>query len=163
MKNLLRLCIALIVLFAVACKKDNAEKPVCCVIPELAHIKAQKDGAAWQARPEYSKAETDSVIIIGSLENEVIFMRIKFTGKGSYSLTPAQSRLTYLVGGDVVGAEYYADAAATNTLEVTDYNADKKNIKGNFNITFKKAARYNDVAYAQSVKFSQGSFSVFIP
>ncbi|TWR24018.1 hypothetical protein FPZ43_18595 [Mucilaginibacter pallidiroseus] len=163
MKNLLRMFVALIVLFAVACKKDNAEKPVCCVIPDLAYIKAQKSGVAWQARPEYFKTQTDSVTIIGRQENELVLIRIKFTGKGSYAITPAQASLTYLIGGDGIVAEYYADDAATNTLEVTDYNAEKNNIKGNFNVTFKKSARYTDATFAQTVKFSQGSFSVFIP
>jgi hypothetical protein len=120
MKNLLLIC-ASSLLIITACSKKN-----CCVpVPYAPFIIAEKGGEKWGAAPVALKIGTDSIAITGTETDAQLSIRLKFTGKGTYTIKGTQARYYITVGQDVMVAEYVLDTNAANKLEVFNYDSNK--------------------------------------
>src|SRR4051812_587162 len=113
MKKLLFACIAFVALLNSSCTKQQD----CCVLSESPSIAAEINSKPWNGKPEMFKPHPDTIAITGRQTEQTLIMRIKFTGKGIYTLKPGQVTYGITVGGDVTIAEYTPDeSAATSTL-----------------------------------------------
>jgi hypothetical protein len=161
MKKLLFMSLASISLLLASCTKKEGR--VCCGAPDAPSIMAKKNNVVWSGKPEALRIGTDSIGITGSQAEQWLIMKIKFTGKGVYTLKPEQASHELTVGGDVSVAQYLADDSATNTLEIVEYDSNRGIIRGKFNVTLKLHYRYANGAYPDVVEFSNGTFTQYLP
>ena len=161
MKKLLFISLASISLFASSCKKGQADYPACCAMNIPSSIVAEKNSVAWIGRAEAFRVNADTIAISGRQTEQMLTMKIKFTGKGIYPLRAGQATHYLTVGGDVSVAEYVVDDTAVNTLEITEYNDTRQYIKGKFSLTMKLA--YANGNYPATIKFDKGTFLQFLP
>ena len=159
MKKLLFAAIASTTIFNVACTKQQE----CCKISVSPGISAQKNGVEWVGKPEVVKITNDSLSISGRQTEQWLAMKIKFNGKGIYTLKGNQVTHFETVGGDVSVAEYLLDDTAVSTLEIVEYDSTRGIIRGKFSLTLKLSYRYANGPAPASVKFTNGTFTQYLP
>lgn len=158
MKKLILICASSLLIITACTKKD------CYVLPPHASfIIAEKGGEKWAAAPEALKIGTDSMAITGRENEAQLSIRIKFTGKGNYTLKGTQAKYYITVGQDAMVAEYVLDTNAANKLEVFNYDTNKGIIDGTFSLTLKKVYANPENAYPNQIKFLNGQFSEVLP
>ncbi|WP_454801678.1 DUF6252 family protein [Mucilaginibacter phyllosphaerae] len=158
MKKLTFTGLALLSLLFTACLKHND----CCQIPYQPYFVAEKNGLQVQAYPGSAKVGTDSITIMGMSNEAGIRMNIKFAGKGTYALTGNQAKYYQNIAKDTV-SRYNIGVANGSMLEVTDYDSTAKVIAGKFTLRFKRTFPVTSSTYADSVKFTKGQFSIYLP
>ncbi|MBD1364838.1 hypothetical protein IDJ77_13535 [Mucilaginibacter sp. ZT4R22] len=159
MKKLTLPALIILCLFTAACSKRN-----CCVPPVIApYIGADKNSVKWTAEATAEKQGTDTLLIVGSQTEERLIMRLKFTGKGTYTLQNTQAFYFTTIGGDVFTSRYNVDNTAASTLTVTNYDEATKLVSGTYSLTLKKEYPNPSSAYPETVKFANGMFHVYLP
>ena len=159
MRNLLLASISFIILLSTACTKQQD----CCVLAVSPAIAADRNGTSWNAKPETFNVNADTIAIVGRQTEEVLIMKIKFTGKGVYTLSPGQVINILTVGGDVSVAEYNPDANKISTLEIVEYDSTRGIIRGRFNLAMKLHRRFSTVNNSAEVTFTKGTFTQYLP
>lgn len=91
-------------------------------------IEATWAGKRWSGDAGATLAHGDTLYLYGStprnagqLPAQGVRFRVVFRGPGSYSLGRGDAELDYLVGGDVVSAQYVTTRANAGTMQVTEY------------------------------------------
>jgi len=159
MKKLTLLILIVLGLFTAGCSKRN-----CCVSPAIAlYIGADKNMVKWTGEATAEKQGTDTLLIIGSKTEERLIMRLKFTGKGTYTFQNTQAFYFTTVGGDVFTSEYELDKTAASTLTVTAYDETNRLISGSYSLTLKRDYPNPSTTYPETVKFANGMFNVYLP
>jgi len=134
----------------------------CCVAPYEPYFIAQRNGVQVYGIPASAKVGTDSIAVIGKGNDAGIRMHIKFNGKGVYTLQGNQAKYFTRLGNDTV-SRYNVNTASASSLEVTQYDSVAKIITGKFTLNFKKTYSKGGATYPDSVRFSNGQFSVPLP
>ncbi|MEB0263935.1 MULTISPECIES: hypothetical protein [unclassified Mucilaginibacter] len=159
MKKLTFTYMALLTLLLSAClKKDDN----CCRTGYQQYFVTERNGLSVYAEPFSKKIGTDSISVLGLSRDAGIKMHIKYTGKGTYTLTGNQAKYYQIVGNDTV-SRYNAGIAAGSTLEVTDVDSTVKAITGKFTLKFKRTFPATSSIYPDSVKFTKGNFLIYLP
>ena len=158
MKKLTFTGLALLSLLFTACLKHED----CCAIPYQPYFVAEKNGLDVYAAPGTARVGADSLSVIGKGQDAGIRMHIKFTGKGVYALTGNQAKYYQKINTDTV-SRYNIGVANGSSLEVTDYDSTNKVIAGKFTLKFKRTFPTTSSTYPDSVKFTKGQFSVYLP
>jgi hypothetical protein len=159
MKKLIFTSIALLSLLLTACLKNEKD---CCAPPYQPYFVAEKNGLQVYAEPGSAKIGTDSLSVTGKGMDAGIRMHIKFHGKGIYALTGNQAKYYQKINTDTV-SRYNMGIANGSSLEVTDYDSTAKIIAGKFTLKFKRTFPAASSIYPDSVKFTNGQFSVYLP
>jgi hypothetical protein len=101
-----------------------------------------KNYAAWEGITEiHLDSSTDTLTFLGvgnRPKEEIIVMKTRFQGPGTYPLTKNQGYYYTLVGGDVLTSEYILDPTVDGQLVVSKYDSAKKILEGSFNVLLKK-------------------------
>jgi hypothetical protein len=160
MKKLTFTSLALLSLLFTACLKNDNN---CCKVPYQPYFVAEKDGLQVYAEPGSAKAGTDSLAITGKSQTAGIVMHIKFTGKGVYALTGNQGKYYTRVNSDTTSRYNIKALTSASSLEVTDYDSTARVIAGKFTLNFKKTFSLPSNTNPDSVKFTKGQFSVYLP
>jgi hypothetical protein len=159
MKKLTFISAAVLSLLLTACLKNNDN---CCTAPYQPYFVAERAGQQVYAEPGSAKVGTDSIAITGKSQTAGISMRIKFTGKGVYLLTGNQGKYYTKINSDTT-SKYNIHTISASSLEVTDYDSTKHIIAGKFTLNFKKVFSLPSNSNPDSVKFTNGQFSVYLP
>ena len=159
MKKLTFTLLALLSLLFTACLKNDDN---CCQAPYQPYFVAEKNGLQVYGIPASGKVGTDSIAIGGLSQDAGIRMHIKFTGKGIYGLTGNQAKYYQKINSDTV-SRYNIGVANGSSLEVTDYDSTNRVIAGKFTLNFKRTFPTTSSVYPDSVKYSKGQFSVYLP
>lgn len=145
-------CCALIV----SCKKDNKT-----VVNDL-FIGAFKQGNNWVAKPSTGIIpSTDSLQVQGfkQVGEENLIFKIKFTGKGTYSLKGAQATYFTTLGMDAITSNYKLDDTQTNTVTVNSFNVATGIASGTFEMNFLRTYGSGDA----KISFTGGKFYIYVP
>ena len=158
MKNLSLIALVLLSVLTFSCTK----KMDCCVLAYQPFITAEKNNVKWDAQVGTTKIAPDSIAITGTQTEERLIMRIKFAGKGTYTLTGNQAKFFTTVGQDVITSDYYVDNAAASTIQITEYDYNQAIITGTYSVALKKTSADRYPSYPESVKFLSGKFSTYL-
>lgn len=106
----------------------------------------------------------DTLIIADTAVNpqrsELLVFKLKFNGKGNYTLTPANVIYGYVPQMDNPYVYYSLDTSFANSFQVDYYDPSYGLMLGDFSIKLNKSASNTDNRYPQSVTFLNGSFRV---
>jgi hypothetical protein len=122
----------------------------------------RKNGLQVYGIPASGKVGTDSIAVGGLSQDAGIRMHIKFNGKGIYTLTGNQAKYYQKINSDTV-SRYNIGVANGSSLEVTDYDSTNRVIAGKFTLNLKGLSLLASSVYPDSVKYSKGQFSVYLP
>jgi hypothetical protein len=136
-------------------------KKMCCVLPNIAYMVADKNNAQWSADPSSSNIRQDTIALFGTnfstqLE-ETLTMQFKASAPGTYSLKGNQALYYNTVGRDVITSEYGLDDTYANTVIIASYDKVGKVVTGTFNLKFKHTYPADKPA---SLQFLNGQFKV---
>jgi hypothetical protein len=125
------------------------------------YVSAKRNAIDWTG---YSEIRVDNVTdtltflgIVNRPNDEVIVMRIKFDGTGSYALTHNQGYYYSTIGGDVLTSEYKLDPNGIGQFVISRYDPTEKSIEGSFEISLKKE-RSNPDNNIDIYNFTEGTF-----
>jgi hypothetical protein len=140
---------------------DDCKDADCKEVLPLNSISARKNGMNWSGTTEIGfsyQMSSDTLFIFGLATEEVLLMKIRFNGAGTYPLLKNQGIYYTTIGGDVLTSEYKTDGISnTSALEITDYHEDEKTIEGRFDLTLKKI-RSNPENAIDTITFVLGKF-----
>jgi hypothetical protein len=127
---------------------------------------------SWAGTPWLGEAEalfvagstnTDTLYVFGvrpinagQYPEEIIRLRVPFTGPGAYELSGEAVEFTVLVGGDVVSAQYAGQSPTAGTLTVDSYDAAAGLITGT--VLFDAVAVTQFHPYGPAARFEGGRF-----
>lgn len=152
-KETMKIAAVLIAIAFLSCSyKDTAP-------PENSFM-AKRNDLHWSGTTEiaFYHADTLQVLCIANQPNdEVLLMKIKFNGTGSYTLTNNQAYYYSTIGGDVTSSEYKLAPNTTGQLIISKYNSAEKIIDGTFEVTLKKV-RSNPENNIDTYNFTAGTF-----
>jgi hypothetical protein len=138
LKYMKKIAIVLLVLTLVACEDNDKENPTA----GGEFVWAKRNNVTWSGAADISiDHASDTMTIFGVADrpnDEVLMMRIKFNGVGTYPLVKNQARYYSTVGGDIVVSEYRLASDVAGSLMVLDYDAATKIIQGQFDVQLKK-------------------------
>lgn len=103
---------------------------------------------------------TDTLTFLGIANqpnDEVVVMKIKFNGTGSYLLIKDQGFYYSTVGGDVLVSEYKLTPNAVGHFIISKYDSTEKLIEGSFEMSLKKE-RSNPENNIDTYNFTHGTF-----
>ena len=142
----------LIVSIMISCHEDES--------PDN-YVSAKRNNLDWVGSSEMALDRvTDTLTFLGIANrpnDEVIVMKIKFDGTGSYSLTKNQGYYYSTVGGDVLSSEYQLGPSSVGDFVISKYNQLSGYIEGRFDMSLKKE-RANPENNIDIYNFTQGSF-----
>jgi hypothetical protein len=125
------------------------------------HVSAKRNNVNWIGSTEIRlDSVTDTLTFLGIANrpnDEVIVIKIKFTGAGSYSLTKSQGYYYSTVGGDVLTSEYGLAQNTGSQMIISKYDQSRRSIEGSFEMSLKKK-RSNPENNIDTYNFTQGSF-----
>ncbi|PSR56390.1 hypothetical protein AHMF7605_24270 [Adhaeribacter arboris] len=134
MKNLLLVFFAV---FLFSCENDDQAEPQ----TSLNIFSAKRNGVTWSGNTDvYLNNQSDTLTMwcIANRPNEaVLVVNIKFQGTGTYALTQNQAGYYTTVGRDVILSQYKPIPGSIGQLVISDYNAEKKQIAGSFELDLK--------------------------
>jgi len=143
----------LLVLIITSCHQDDRVG--------INSVFAKRNNLDWIGTTEISLDRvTDTLTFFGIANrpnDEVIVMKIKFNGTGSYSLTKDQGLYYSTVGGDVWTSEYRLAPNTVGEIVISKYEPTEKLIEGSFEISLKKE-RSNPENNIDFYNFTQGTF-----
>lgn len=125
-------------------------------------ISAEINKKNWNGIPEISVNNVnDTLTLLGSGNEQVIFFKIKYNGEGVYDLSGSQANYYTTVGGDVITSLYTLDENTSSQITITEHNLEQKILKGNFQISLlqKWSNPENNV---NLLSFTNGRFKVTI-
>ena len=147
----------LLVLIVASCHEDNKLG----LTSTDNSVLAKRNNVDWAGTTEiHLNHVTDTLTFMGIASrpnDEVIVMKIKFNGIGSYSLIKDQGYYYSTVGGDVLTSEYKLAPNIAGQLIISKYDPIEKLIEGNFKMSLKKQ-RSNPPNNVDIYNFTQGLF-----
>lgn len=136
---------------------------ISCHEGELTHnyVSAKRNSLGWIGYPEIRiDNATDTLTFLGIANrpnDEVIVIKIKFEGIGSYTLTKDQGYYYTTVGGDVLTSEYRLSPNTVGQIVISKYEETTRSIEGSFEMSLKKE-RSNPANNIDIFNFTDGSF-----
>ncbi len=156
MKNIL---VVIFAIFLFSCEnqdKDTVEPQV-----NLNTFSTKKNAVNWSGITEIRlNNETDTLTFLGIANrpnDEVVVMKIKFQGLGTYSLTQKQAYYYTTVGGDVLVSKYDLTPGATGQFVISKYDQEKQVVEGNFDLDLKNTWSYSGQD-TEIVKLTAGKY-----
>lgn len=129
--------------------------------PPEEYVSVRKNGRNWVGAPEmHLNKDTATLTLLGvagGLEEEVIVMKLKFEGVGTYSLTNRQAYYYTSARGHALTSAYELAPCSAGVLEITGYDPAGKLLEGNFRLVLTKE-RSNPENEAETLTFSDGRF-----
>lgn len=134
---------------------------LCCVLPNVAYMVADKNNTQWSADPSSSTLRNDTIALFGTnfstqLE-ETLTMQFKASAPGTYSLKGSQALYYNTIGRDVITSKYELDDTYANTVTIASYDKVGKVITGTFSLKFTHTYPADKPA---SLQFLNGQFKV---
>ena len=112
----------------ISCNDDNQLEPD--------FISAKINEKNWNGIPELNVNNVnDTLTLLGSGNEQVVFFKIKYNGEGVYNLSGSQANYYTTIGGDVITSLYTLDESPSSQITITEYNSEQNIIKGNFKIS----------------------------
>ncbi len=155
MKAVLFILLAATVVVAFSCKKSDQPSNMS---PDY-FIDASQNGTNWSGTPQAYHQGTDTVVITGSGNRQLLALRINFQGVGNYSLTGNQGSLLLMYGEAIIAGRYRIGTGSESTVNITAYDATNKTITGTFNVKLANAVT-TDTTNPQNIVFTSGAFKV---
>jgi len=127
-------------------------------LDESDFISATINEERWNGNPEISlNQENDTLILLGSGNEQVIVFKIKFKGEGVYDLLENQTSYYTTVGGDVMTSLYILDPSSSSEITITEYDSEQNIIRGSFDVTLQQdwSNPENDI---DLLNFTNGQF-----
>ncbi|WP_426669081.1 hypothetical protein ACPPVU_23015 [Mucilaginibacter sp. McL0603] len=157
MKKILITIIAMGVMLAFSCKKDN---PV-----HQAFIGANFNNANWIADPttQFLNNSRDTLLVKGfhaGGEQNITF-KVKFRGVGTYTLKANEGSFYTTMGSDVVTSQYKLDTTKMNNVHFDQYNAATGVSAGGFELHFIRTSATGSLG--TTLDFTNGQFWMQIP
>jgi hypothetical protein len=132
------------------------------------HLSGRWAGAAWvgnaQALVVSGTTGADTLYLFGLRRTsrpdpeEVVRVRVPFTGPGAYELAGDAVEYAIIVGGDVVAGEYAGQSPAAGTLTVAAYDPTSGAMRGS--VQFDAVAASEIRPYGPAARFEDGRFQV---
>jgi len=152
MKQVVSLILVLVV--AVSCSENESA-------PGENFVSVKRNGQTWTGAARIYLDDTKDTLVIEGISDpantEVVGMRIKFNGIGTYPLEKQQGYYYTTIGGDVLTTTYKLNPAASGVLVISDYNPKKKHIEGIFEMSVKQDWSYMENP-ADVLNFTDGLF-----
>jgi hypothetical protein len=136
------------------------------VVPERhsSYFKADRDNQAWESSYQsavYFREDDEFVVYAQYNQPQEETVNLIFSAqsvKAGFRTSDFEINYRRFVGGDVITDEYNLDSASNgNLLEITRYDSVNRIIKGKFNATLKRNARYSS---SGQMVLQNGEFSV---
>ena len=152
---ILILLLLFISLGIVSCHKEDKQN-------ESNFISSNINEVKWNGIPKIQTNEdNDTIILIGSGNEQVIVFKIKFKGEGNYTLENSQAKYYTTFGGDVMTSLYTLDASSSSQITITEYNSEQNILKGNFELILLQEWS-NPENNVNKLIFKNGGFKVTI-
>lgn len=147
--------LAFVTLLLAACNKNSLSPD------KQNYIEMKLKDKVWASSLQTSYYQ-DTLYVHASKGEQHVTFKMKFNGKGKYTLGTDQARYTETVGGDVIIGEY-STGNSGGTLNITKYDEAKKVIEGTVtaNLTMKYPTRESSSSTNLNIK--QGKFRVDLP
>jgi hypothetical protein len=130
--NLISVFLFLMSLGIFSCSNDDNQD-------ERNFISSKINEVNWDGVPEISINQVnDTLILLGSGNEQVLFFKIKFNGEGVYNLSGAQANYYTTIGGDAITSLYTLDTNFSSQITVTEYNSEQNIVKGSFELSLLK-------------------------
>jgi hypothetical protein len=153
--NLILIFLLFISLGIISCHKEDKQN-------ESNFISSNINEVKWNGIPKiHTNEDNDTLILIGSGNEQVIVFKIKFKGKGNYTLKNSQANYYTTFGGDVMTSLYTLDASSSSQITITEYNSEQNILKGNFELSLLKEWS-NPENNVNKLIFKNGGFKVTI-
>jgi hypothetical protein len=143
---------------------------MCCVLPPVIAVTAQKNGADWQLRIIKSTVSNTNKIFIStvgpqllSTATDSLAINLQYTGIGSY--TPGDANVTYTAFSNGVKTTYSLDQTFENKIEITEFYVQNNPATTNPDPTIMKATfnlRFTDPKHTTSVTLLNGKFTAYL-
>ena len=149
--NLIAFLLLLLTFGMLSCSNDDD-------LDESDFISATINEERWNGNPEISlNQENDTLILLGSGNEQVIVFKIKFKGEGVYDLLENQTSYYTTVGGDVMTSLYILDPSSSSEITITEYDSEQNIIRGSFDVTLQQdwSNPENDI---DLLNFTNGQF-----
>lgn len=160
----------LIILSSGLLSSSCSKKPMCCVLPPVIAVTAQKNGADWQLRIIKSTVSNTNKIFIStvgpqllSTATDSLAINLQYTGIGSY--TPGDANVTYTAFSNGVKTTYSLDQTFENKIEITEFYVQNNPATTNPDPTIMKATfnlRFTDPKHTTSVTLLNGKFTAYL-
>ncbi|HEU0014242.1 MAG TPA: DUF6252 family protein [Longimicrobium sp.] len=134
------------VVFGLGACKDGPTEP----IGAEASFHAVWNGREWEGQADAVlrswPSALDTLYVVGwrrtgSEEEEYVLVKVPYTGPGTYVLGPGSARMSYIVGGDALAAEYETGAEGAGTLRIQTAAAETITGEVQFHAAAKPGAR----------------------
>jgi hypothetical protein len=124
-------------------------------------VAMEKNDQKWLGVTEIDlNKQNDTLVFLGignRPNDEVIVLKVKFAGAGTYALQHGQAQYYTTIGGDVLSSEYKLDPNTIGTLQIVAYDSVKKTLEGKFWLELKKH-RSNPETNIERMKINNGLF-----
>ena len=125
-------------------------------------VSVKKNGLAWAGVPEMHLNKATSTLTLLGIANrpadeEVLILKLKFDGPGTYSLTKQQAYYYTTAKGHVLTSAYELASCAAGVLEISGYDPAEKLLEGNFRLVLTKEQSSPETD-AEVVTFTEGRF-----
>ncbi|NER17546.1 DUF6252 family protein [Spongiivirga citrea] len=144
----------LLTLGIISCNNDDQLEPD--------FISAEINEKNWNGIPEINVNNVnDTLTLLGSGNEQVVFFKIKYNGEGVYNLSGSQANFYTTVSGDVITSLYTLGENTSSQITITEHNLEQNILKGNFQISLiqKWSNPENNV---NLLSFTNGQFKVTI-
>ena len=125
-------------------------------------MSVKKNGLAWAGVPEMHLNKATSTLTLLGIANrpadeEVLILKLKFDGPGTYSLTKQQAYYYTTAKGHVLTSAYELASCAAGVLEISGYDPAEKLLEGNFRLVLTKEQSSPETD-AEAVTFTERRF-----
>lgn len=125
-------------------------------------VSVKKNGLAWAGVPEMHLNKATSTLTLLGIANrpadeEVLVLKLKFEGPGTYSLTKQQAYYYTTARGHVLTSAYKLASCAAGVLEISGYDPTGKLLEGSFRMVLTKE-QGGPETNVEAVTFTEGRF-----
>ena len=153
--NLILILLLFISLGIISCHKEDKQN-------ESNFISSNINEVKWNGSPKiHTNEDNDTLILIGTGNEQVIVFKFKFKGEGNYTLKNSQANYYTTFGGDVMTSLYTLDASSSSQITITEYNSEQNILKGNFELSLLQEWS-NPENNVNKLIFKNGGFKVTI-
>ena len=114
---------------------------------------SKKNNQDWKGITELSLTANDTLIFLGDgdgIDNGILLIKVKFEGKGSYTLENNQGMYYNTLGEDVLISQFVIQSGKQAKFLISEYDEDLKLLGGSFEIPL-KATRFNGIISGDSL------------
>ena len=125
-------------------------------------MSVKKNGLAWAGVPEMHLNKATSTLTLLGIANrpadeEVLILKLKFDGPGTYSLTKQQAYYYTTAKGHVLTSAYELASCAAGVLEISGYDPAEMLLEGSFRMVLTKE-QGGPETNAEALSFTEGRF-----